>query len=347
MPQGLTPAKARAFLQGYDASRPQLQEAASQLQAYLTSVVSDGNIAPHMVSVRVKETDSVRGKLLRKDYSDPASELTDMIGARIILYHAAEVDHVASLLRPRLKIRERDSADKRLALGLREFGYRSYHLIGQIPRRLQTRQDLKTVGNLVFEIQVRSILEHVWAEIEHSVVYKSGADLPSELKRRFASLAAVLEMLEHEFSGVAEATEKLIDQAKDRLTTRPLVRQMLDAPTLLAMLEIEFPHALSFRAATRSSSAFPPAIEQRFLLALQRIRIRDSTAFLALIRTREFVASAKRYASSSGISVLEVSHLAVLAIALGLKSPDVLRVYFPEFEADGAMTSALRPIRRK
>jgi ppGpp synthetase/RelA/SpoT-type nucleotidyltranferase len=50
-----------------------------------------------------------------------------------------------------------------------------------------------------FEIQVRSILEHAWAEIEHEVVYKSGMEFPGQFKRRFAAIAGLLEMIDKDF----------------------------------------------------------------------------------------------------------------------------------------------------
>jgi ppGpp synthetase/RelA/SpoT-type nucleotidyltranferase len=341
MAQRFTLAKAKAFLEQYEVRRPLLKTAAAELHRYLSHVLSDANIAAHMVSVRVKEIDSVRGKLLRKGYADPDMQLTDVIGARIILYHGSEVDRVAKLLRTHLKVRERDSADKRLALGLREFGYRSYHLIGEIPRNLRSRRNLDAISAQPFEIQVRSILEHVWAEIEHSVAYKSGADLPSALKRRFASLAAVLEMLEHEFSGVAAETEDLIEFASQAISAKPLVRRTLDVPVLLATLEVSFPAGLSFRNASSAGSAFPPGIEQRFLLAFQRLGVGSTSSLVPLLRSAAFGVASRRYASYVGVARSELSHLAVLAIALGVKSRDLLTVFFPEFSADTALGFAL------
>jgi hypothetical protein len=54
-----------------------------------------------------------------------------------------------------------------------------------------------------FEIQVRSLLEHAWAEIEHEIVYKSGITQPDAVRRRFAALAGSLELFDSEFEPVA------------------------------------------------------------------------------------------------------------------------------------------------
>jgi putative GTP pyrophosphokinase len=345
MSERLSFAETRAFLVEYEKSRPLLAVAAVELKQYLARVLSDANIAPHMISVRVKDVDSVRGKLLRKDYQNPRRQLTDVIGARIILYRGEDVDRVAELLRGGLKVRERDSADKRLSLGLREFGYRSYHLIGGVNPAVHATRGLLALRTKMFEIQVRSILEHVWAEIEHSVAYKSGAELPSELKRRFASLAAVLEMLEHEFSTISKETSALVDVACSRIRSGKGLR--LDVPTLLAWLEVNYSDGLSFRRAARSQNPFPPGIEQRFVLVLQRIRCVTTQSLGSLMRGATFVRVARRYAGEIGESPVTLSHLARLALAVGVRSREAFATFFPEFIADVAMSSALGSIRRR
>lgn len=347
MSDRLSLAATRDFLSGYEQERPALLEAASQLSRYLNRILSDANISPHMVSVRVKDVDSVRGKLLRKDYDNPGKQLTDAIGARIILYRGEDVDRVAEVLRRSLKVRERDSVDKRLSLGLREFGYRSYHLIGQVQPELRSKLELRLLAARTFEIQVRSILEHVWAEIEHSVAYKSGAELPPELKRRFASLAAVLEMLEHEFASISEETSALVDLARERLVGEPRRGVQLDVPSLLAWLEIEYPNGTSFREAAKSPNPFPPGIEQRLVLVLRRMRCSTTSSLASLVRDPSVGQAAKRYASYVGESPATLSHLARLAIAIGTRSRESFITFFPELNADVAMSSALRPALRR
>ena len=52
------------------------------------------------------------------------------------------------------------------------------------------------------EIQIRSILQHAWAEIEHDLCYKNSTPLPRKIKRRMYRLAGVLELADKEFSAV-------------------------------------------------------------------------------------------------------------------------------------------------
>ena len=56
---------------------------------------------------------------------------------------------------------------------------------------------------MIFEIQIRTILQHTWAEIEHDRNYKFHGVLPIELKRRFNILSGVLELVDKEFNDIA------------------------------------------------------------------------------------------------------------------------------------------------
>ena len=56
-----------------------------------------------------------------------------------------------------------------------------------------------------FEIQIRSILQHAWAEIEHDLGYKSEAAIPRDIRRRFSRLAGLLEIADDEFLGIRNA----------------------------------------------------------------------------------------------------------------------------------------------
>ena len=336
---------ARAFLDWYATNQAQSAAAAIALEEHISKLLSDADLRVLMVAARAKTLDSVRGKLLRKPYKRPSSQLTDRLGVRVIVFHAREVDPVATYLRQRLLIRESYSSDKRKALGLREFGYRSYHLVASLPDRETSSPRLRSLRRATFEVQIRSLLEHAWAEIEHDVVYKSEANWPRELKRRFAAIAGVLELLEHDFDQLSEAASRLIDDALASLRAQVDPSKALDVPYMAAILELERPRGLSFRAARQAQTPFPPGIEQRLVLALRRSGIASVGALLLQLRAPNVKRRIRKYADLEGVAIEEVSHFALLALMLGTRRPNVLETFFPEFATEPSLRSAL--VRRR
>lgn len=330
------------FLKWYAEHQPDNESAAVALEKYIARVMADANLRALLVAARAKRLDSVRAKLLRKPYRRPRSQLTDRLGLRIIVYHARDVDLVSELMRAKLDVREAQSSDKRLALGLREFGYRSYHLIASLPTSVSASPELWSLRGAVFEVQIRSLLEHAWAEIEHDVVYKSGVEWPPQIKRRFAAIAGVLELLEHEFYELSAATSGLVNDAVAALKEHVDKTLNLDVPYMCALLEIERPEGLSFRRAQASGEAFPPGIEQRLHLALHRSGIRTTGAFLLALRSPWLRRAIRTYAREEGIPAQDVSHLAVAALVIGSRSSARLSVFFPEFAAEQSLRAALR-----
>jgi ppGpp synthetase/RelA/SpoT-type nucleotidyltranferase len=333
--------KAGQFLEWYTARHRDRQVAAIALERHFAQVLADSNIKPLVVSARAKTADSVRGKLLSKAYRRPKQQMMDQVGLRVILYHGHEVDAVAELFRNKLVVREKHSSDKRLALGLREFGYRSYHLVGSLPDAVTTAPELWSLRGELFEVQIRSLLEHVWAEIEHEVVYKSGADWPTEIRRRFASVAAVLELLEHEFNQLEVASTRLIDEARVALEHPDAFARQLDVPLMCAFLEVNYPEGLSFRSARKQGRPFPPGIERLLVLALRRARIETVRALRNSLRTSRIRLGLRRYAVAEQIAVAEVSHLAIVSTLLASRSPRAFRVFFPELAGDSSIQMAL------
>src|SRR5258708_9163203 len=90
---------AAEFIGWYSSNQKAHEVIAASLEAHLTRVLAEANLGSLMVSARAKSVDSLIGKLLRRPYRRPRSQVTDRIGARVIVYHGADVDRVAEALR--------------------------------------------------------------------------------------------------------------------------------------------------------------------------------------------------------------------------------------------------------
>lgn len=164
----------------------------------ITTILLKKGIRVHSIASRVKEESSLENKINKKGYAD-IEDITDLCGIRIITYFEDDVDQVAGILQEMLSIDPRNSVDKRKLLAATQFGYLSLHLVaGLTTEQLQQPRSEKFV-NCKIEIQVRSILQHAWAEIEHDLGYKAQPAISSSTRRSFSRLAGLLELADAEF----------------------------------------------------------------------------------------------------------------------------------------------------
>lgn len=157
------------------------------------------DIRVHKIESRCKEVDKLDEKINRKNnkYGD-ILEITDIIGIRIITYFEDEVDIIASIIEKEFIKDSENSIDKR-NLEMDRFGYKSLHYVVSLKDDRKELTEYKRFKDIKFEIQIRSVLQHAWAEIEHDIGYKSELSLPNSLKRDFYRVAALLETADIEF----------------------------------------------------------------------------------------------------------------------------------------------------
>jgi ppGpp synthetase/RelA/SpoT-type nucleotidyltranferase len=193
----------------YESYEPAFHQLLDRLQVKLKSCIEISSIPTY--KGRVKGFNSYYRKLLRNipngvEITDDLPIITDIIGVRIICAFLQDLTEVEKSLRSCFSVYEieRKGADRTF----REFGYESTHILLAIPDDIS--QDLILPKGLIFEIQVRTILQDAWAEVEHELVYKSEFspfDLP--LKRKLASINASLSLADIIFQEIRDYQNKL------------------------------------------------------------------------------------------------------------------------------------------
>ena len=172
---------------------------------------------------RVKSFDSYYKKLLKFPPTDPAIRfplVTDLIGIRIVCPFLQNLSEVENILIKNFTVREveRKGADRTFC----EFGYESTHILADIPESFKV--GLLLPENLIFEVQIRTILQDAWAEVEHELIYKfefSPFDFP--LKRKFASINASLSLADILFQEIRDAQNSLnteLDKRREQFYLR-------------------------------------------------------------------------------------------------------------------------------
>jgi ppGpp synthetase/RelA/SpoT-type nucleotidyltranferase len=339
--------QAQQFLKEYAVLQAGFQTAAKLIEVEVSRAVKETGQFIHAVTARAKSLDSLRGKLRRKNYKKPKQHLTDLVGVRVIAYYQDAIDPIVDRLRRAFEINEKHSVDKRGALGPREFGYRSVHLVA----RLKPGQALALYDTAIrrkwFEIQVRTIVEHVWAEIEHEVVYKSGTSYPIGAQRRFARLAGTLELLDTEFRSLREIRSDLVDTYRLAYESGRDARASFDAARLWGFLEARLPRGLSWREATSSGSPFRQELDVSCVEALRACGLSTAMSLDGIISSKKFRRAVDTFASGQGIGSEAVSHLAVVVLAVALKDLPMMQRHFPEFTHDPSLALVLETARRQ
>jgi len=333
----------RAFLEEYSQQAAEFGEAAKLAESVVAEIISDQGLQVSQVSSRVKTLPSVRAKMRDKKYKRPQTELTDSIGLRVLTYYGSDVDDVARALASNLRVNKSRSVDKRTSLGLREFGYRSVHLVAKLDSQRARDPRLQALSRHWFEIQIRSLLEHAWAAIEHEIAYKSRIDYPRPTLRRFAALAGALEILDREFFDMQKERDRLVEEYKRSYGAGRLLDSRLDSARLIAFMENVQPTGPGWRTVGPRGRVLPPRYEADSVGALRRVHLSTPRKLGLGLKQPRFRAAAKRYASVQGISFTELSHLAIVAILVGLRDPKVLAEYLPEFAINPDIAAALAP----
>jgi putative GTP pyrophosphokinase len=192
-----------AAVEWYARERPVYEALCEKVAGIIERALHQERIDYHSVPYRAKDVESYRQKAHAKRYSDPRSQVHDLAGIRVIAYVDSEAKRAASLVRELFEIDEENSVDKSAQLGVDRVGYRGVHYVATLGHDRCALPELKEFSGLKFEIQVRTILGHAWAEINHDRNYKFAGELPGDIKRRFAILAGTLEVTDREFDMLA------------------------------------------------------------------------------------------------------------------------------------------------
>ncbi|MDR2073281.1 MAG: tetratricopeptide repeat protein [Spirochaetaceae bacterium] len=157
---------------------------------------------------RIKEFDSYYKKYLKLLKETPGIEpvITDLLALRIICPFLEDLSVVEKLIRGNFSVTELDR--KGAHFSFKEFGYESIHLLIQIPLDLTAKWG--HCGVEAMEIQVRTILQDAWAEVEHELVYKAEfTPFDDPLKRRLAAVNASLSLADSIFQEIRSYQRQL------------------------------------------------------------------------------------------------------------------------------------------
>lgn len=192
---------------------PKYSRLTDAVSTIIKSLLEDKKIEYLTISDRTKDEASIIEKIRRKNYHNPLKQLTDISGIRIILYIESDVDKVYKILSEAFEADTENSSNRDEVLSANEVGYRSVHLVCELGRKRTSLPEFASFKALKFEIQIRTVLQHAWAELSHDRSYKFQGSLPDNIQRKLYLHAGLLEIADKGFNEISNE----IDTYKEKI----------------------------------------------------------------------------------------------------------------------------------
>lgn len=173
----------------------------------LDQTIKKNKVKVHSLVSRVKEFDSFSDKVRAKSSEPPFTDIHDVLGLRIVCLFRSDVDVLTDIIRATFEVVEEEDKEDLSASDV--FGYMGKHFIARLQDDSSTQVDDDRMDTY-FEIQLRTVGQHVWASLSHHLDYKGRRSVPDELRRDFYALSGLFHIADTQF-------ELLRSQQLDRL----------------------------------------------------------------------------------------------------------------------------------
>ena len=250
-----------AILEEYRENLPRFEEVAREIRAALQKTFDDADLLLAGIESRVKTEKSLAGKLeLKGSKYATLADITDIIGLRVITFYIDDVDKVASAVERLFEVDWENSVDKRKVHEIDSFGYLSLHYICSRPGFPYR-----------FEIQMRTVLQHAWANMNHDTGYKSGVEVPRRYLRNLSRLAGMLELVDEQFSQIRSELTDYRRRVQALVASGNLDDAPLDGDTFRSFLDLDPFGQLNRRIAAVNQAEIQDAALMNFLPVFKAI----------------------------------------------------------------------------
>jgi putative GTP pyrophosphokinase len=204
----------------------------------LKTKIESSNIKLHGIEHRVKKLESIIRKCETKGCASPFEEFDDIVGARVICLFKNDIERVGEIIKSNFQIEKVD--DKRQGDSA-PLEYLSVHYTCLLPDRYKGPRYEGTAG-IKFEIQVRTLCQHCWAQVSHHLDYKGDWDVPTSLKLSLSALSGLFYVADNQFEQFYEARLVSKRNAEDAASSVLDGTREINFDTVSALLKSKFPN---------------------------------------------------------------------------------------------------------
>jgi ppGpp synthetase/RelA/SpoT-type nucleotidyltranferase len=220
-----------ASLAKYEAQRDFYETYERRLQNLIAELLKVRSVKAALLESRVKTPQSLAAKLAHPKYSQ-LEAVTDLVGLRVVVISLDDVDRTNDVLAANFQV------DDFIKLGGQSdpavFGYASCHTIVRPHKNRSDLDEWRRYVNEPAEVQVRTVLQHAWASISHTLDYKAETTTPQPLRRRLFQVSALLEAADDMLQSLAREATALQRHYVDMTATNTWASLELNAVSLLA-----------------------------------------------------------------------------------------------------------------
>lgn len=210
-------------------------------EEHLSRLMQEEGLRDARIETRTKTVESfvakackVSGEIFK--YQNPDREITDAIGARVMVPLVTDIDPVRESIKRRFIVEE--ESERGEEEGSADVpGYRSLHLLVRLGEGDLQRREFAEFGDMIVEIQVRTILQHAWAALQHDLGYKADRPPSPAVRRRITALAGLLELADREFVEVKQSGRESDRSPSAQLTPPPTSNSRLTPASLRVFVE--------------------------------------------------------------------------------------------------------------